>query len=87
MPTCFELILYQTQHVVVELALKTPITSFLNVDCTLNKEIDFLTFNFLFLSVVTLDILVNGNADFPDETNLIMRRAVLNNIKETHRFT
>ena len=87
MPTCFELILYQIQHVVVELSLKTPITSFLNVDCILNKEIDFLTFDFLFLSVVTLCLLVNGNADFPAQTNLIMRRAVLNNIKETPRFT
>ena len=48
MPTCFELILYQTQRVVVELSSKMPITSFLDVDCEPNTEIDFLNLKFYF---------------------------------------
>ena len=40
-----------------------------------------------FIPVVTLDLLVNGNADFPGETNVIIKRAVLRYIKETRRFT
>ena len=34
--------LRKNQHIVVELSSKTPITSVLNVDCTPNKEIDFM---------------------------------------------
>lgn len=40
-----------------------------------------------FIPVVTLDLLVNGNADFTDEINLNMQRAVLRYIKETRRFS
>ena len=38
------------------------------------------------IPVVTLDLLLNGNADFPDETNLIFKGAVLRYIKETRTF-
>ena len=39
------------------------------------------------IPVVNLDLLVNENADFPGETNVIIKRAVLRYIKETQRFT
>ena len=40
-----------------------------------------------FIPGVTLDLLVNGNADFPGETNVFIKQAVLRYIKETRRFS
>ena len=64
----------------MELSSKTTNTSFLNGGCVPNKN--RLSDSINFIPIVTLDLLVNGNADLTDETNLIMKRAVLRYIKK-----
>ena len=62
----------------VELILKTPNTSFFDY-----RSYTELSESLNFFLIVTLDLLVNGNADFTNEINLIMKQAMLRFIKET----